>query len=74
MNASKCTGQTCVGDLRLAPLDVGFDLRLENMSVKLPDEFRTVGLEIDGETWLIEGTRREMVQAIRDAGYSICGE
>ncbi len=71
MNRKKCTGQTCVGDLRLAPLDVGFDLRLTGVQVKLPDVFRSVGLDIDGETWLVSGTRDEMVQAILDAGYSI---
>lgn len=71
MKKTNCTGQTCVGDLRLPPLDVGFDVRLHDMQIDLPDEFSSVGLQIDGETWLIEGTREEMVQAILDAGYLI---
>lgn len=71
MKKTNCTGQTCVGDLRLAPLDVGFDVRLHDMQIDLPDDFSSVGLAIDGETWLIEGTREEMVQAILDAGYLI---
>lgn len=67
------TGQTCVGDLRLTPLDVGFDLRRHDMAVNLPDEFNSVGLEIKGETYLIEGTREEMIREIKKAGYKIGG-
>ena len=71
MERKKFTGQTCVGDLRLSPLDVGFDLRSTNQRVILPVDFDTVGIEQDGDIWLIEGCREEMIQAIRDAGYSV---
>lgn len=65
------TGNTCVGDLRLAPIDVGFDLRLHGIAVEIPAEFASVGLERDGEVYLCEGTRQEMIDAILDAGYIV---
>lgn len=71
MTRTLATGQTCVGDLRLSPLDVGFDLRLQGIAVKIPDAFASVGLEQDGDVWLISGTRDEMIAAIRAAGYAI---
>lgn len=73
MRKTKTTGQTCVGDLRLTPLDVGFDIRLHDMAVNLPAEFASVGLEVKGETYLIEGTREEMIREIKRAGYKIGG-
>ena len=39
MKRTKVTGQMCVGRRRLLPIDVGFDLRLHDMAVKLPDTF-----------------------------------
>lgn len=74
MTRGKRTGRTCVGDVRLSPLDVGFDLRLCNMAVKLPAAFETVGLDIDGDTYLIRGTREEMIAAIKEAGYEVSEE
>jgi len=71
MKKKKTTGQTCVGDLRLTPLDIGFDLRVQDMAIALPDNFSSVGLDIGGETYLISGTREEMIAAIREAGYRI---
>ena len=72
MTRTDVTGQTCVGDLRLAPLDVGFDLRRSGHTVRLPDwEWQSVGLEQDGRVWLVAGTIEEMVAAIRAAGYTI---
>jgi len=71
MTIINVTGETCVGELRLSPLDVGFDLRLHDMPVQLPADFQSVGLDIDGETYLIMGTRDEMIAAICEAGYSI---
>lgn len=62
MKKTRTTGQTCVGDLRLTPLDVGFDVRLAGKSV---------GIEQDGETYLIEGSREELIEAIEAAGYTI---
>ena len=72
MRKTKCTGQTCVGELRLAALDVGFDLRKTGTPVALPGRFSSVGLnDADGETYLIEGTRQEMIDAIKAAGYTL---
>lgn len=41
------------------------------MAVALPESFKSVSIEQDGEVYLVEGTREEMVQAIRDAGYRV---
>lgn len=71
MNKVNVTGQTCVGDLRLSSLDIGFDLRLQDMAIQLPESFSSVGLDINGKTYLITGTRDEMVSAIVQAGYRI---
>jgi hypothetical protein len=71
MKKTLTSGQTCVGDVRLTPLDVGFDLRLHDMEVRLPADFKSVGIEEDGETYLVEGTREEMVAAIKAAGYRV---
>jgi len=71
MKRTNKTGCTCVGDLRLSPLDIGYDLRLTDTKIELPPVFTSVGLDIDGQTWLIEGTREEMIAAIREAGYPI---
>lgn len=71
MKKTRTTGQTCVGEVRLTPLDVGFDLRLHGMVIELPDEFDSVGIEQDGETYLVEGTREEMIKAIKAAGYTV---
>lgn len=72
MKRTNATGQTCIGDLRLAPIDVGFDLRAAGHTVMIPERpFASVGLEQDGETWLIEGEREELIQAIKDAGYEV---
>jgi len=66
------TGSTCVGDLRLSSLDVGFDLRAAGHAIRLPEKFASVGLnDQEGRTWLISGSRDEMVAAIRDAGYAV---
>jgi hypothetical protein len=70
MKETQCSGN-CLGDLRLSPLDVGFDVRSANMPIELPAEFHSVGLDRNGQTWLIEGTREEMTRAIIDAGYVI---
>lgn len=71
MKCTRMTGKTCVGDLRLSPLDVGFDLRVQSMAIEIPEQFASVGLDIDGDTYLLEGTREEMIAAIREAGYLI---
>ena len=71
MTKTRITGQTYVGDLRLTALDVGFDLRLHDYAVQLPESFRSVGLDIGGETYLIEGTRNDLITTIRAAGYVV---
>jgi len=71
MKRTNKTGCTCVGELRLSSLDVGFDLRDAGTPVSLPDAFSSVGIEENGEVFLVEGTRAEMVAAIRSAGYAI---
>lgn len=71
MKRARVTGMTCVGDLRLAAIDVGYDLRTAGHAVFLPDQFGSVGLDANGQTWLIEGTREEMIEAIKEAGYTI---
>jgi hypothetical protein len=71
MKRTKMTGKTCVGELRLSSLDVGFDLRLRNLVICPPKYFKSVGLEEDGEVYLIEGTRDEMIGEMRKAGYRV---
>ena len=58
MKRTLATGQTCVGELRLTPLDVAVDLKALDLPVTLPASFASVGLVSDGVTWLVEGTRR----------------
>jgi hypothetical protein len=70
MRTTDVTGQTCVGDLRLSCLDVGFDVRGIG-TVRLPEQFSSAGIERDGRVLLIEGTRAEMVAAIKEAGYKV---
>ena len=71
MKKSKVTGQTWVADVSFTPLDVGFDVRLHDMQVEIPQDTRSCGYEQDGETWLVEGTRDEIVAAVTAAGYSV---
>lgn len=72
MKKTEMTGQTCVGDLMLSVLDVGYDVREVGQWVLIPDDFESVGLtDREGRTWLIEGTREEMIAAIREAGYEV---
>ena len=60
-----------MGDLRLSALDVGYDLRAQNFVAIVPPDCTSVGLDIDDETWLIEGTRSEIIDAMLDAGYRV---
>ena len=68
------TGDTCVGDLRLSPLDIGFDIRIHGIEVRLPKQFDSVGFEENGKIYLITGSRHEMIKAIKKAGYKIYDE
>jgi len=74
MTKTKVTGQICVGDVRLAPIDVGFDVRAYGMAVEIPDDATSVGFEQFGDTWLVEGTREEIVAAVKAAGYRVVNE
>lgn len=69
MKKTRMKGGMCVGEVRLAPIDVGFDVRLQEMLIELPAQFASAGIDINGTLYLIEGTREEMVSAIRQAGY-----
>jgi hypothetical protein len=72
MKKTNMTGYTVVGDLRLSAIDVGFDMRRTGHLVKLPKTFTSVGLDDGrGETWLIEGTRTEMIAEIQANGYRV---
>ncbi len=71
MKKTRVTGQTCVGAVRLAPIDVGFDVRLHDMAVEVPPDATSAGCERDGQTWLVEGTRDEVVAELVAAGYRV---
>ncbi|MCK9568775.1 hypothetical protein M0R72_07535 [Candidatus Pacearchaeota archaeon] len=45
-----------VGEVRLSSLDVGFDLRATGTAVSLPDTFSSVGIEEDGQVFLLDGS------------------
>jgi hypothetical protein len=71
MKKTLATGQTCVGDWRLTPLDVGFDLLTTGHRAQPPASFSSVGIGQDGQTYLVEGTREEMLAAVKQAGYNL---
>jgi len=71
MKKTKTTGQTCIGDLRLSPIDIGFDPRITGHPIQIPEHFASVGIEVDGDTYIIEGTRDEMIREMVGAGYKI---
>ena len=71
MKRTNMRGQTCVGDLRLSALDVGFDLRLHGYEVDVPNDCTSAGYDVDGVTWLIEGTAEEIREELKRAGYKV---
>ena len=71
MKKTNMTGKTCVGELRLSALDVGFDLRLHGYEVDVPNDCTSAGYDEDGVTWLIEGTADEIRAELRRAGYKV---
>lgn len=73
MKITRTTGETCVGEVRLAPIDAGFDVRLHKMMVIIPEDAASAGYEQDGDTWLVEGTREEIVRVLTGAGYTVRG-
>lgn len=72
MITTDMTGKTCVGELRLSALDVGFDLRLHCIPIEIPDGCVSVGYDdADGHTWLVEGTPDEIRETLTKAGYAV---
>lgn len=71
MTLTKMNGKTNVGEVRLAPLDMGFDVKEVDITVHLPDDFGSVGFEKDGDVYLAMGTREELVAELILAGYRI---
>lgn len=72
MIITNMAGKTCVGELRLSALDVGFDLRLHDIAVNVPDDCTSAGYDdADGHTWLVEGTPDEIRETLTKAGYAV---
>ena len=72
MIVTDMTGKTCVGELRLSALDVGFSLRDQRTPVEIPGDCHSCGYDdADGHTWLIEGTPEEIREALVKAGYAV---
>lgn len=44
MTLTKMNGKTNVGEVRLAPLDMGFDVKEVDITVHLPDDFWLGGI------------------------------
>ena len=58
---------------RLAPIDVGFDLRVQNMPVTVDpqdDPLRVSYEDNDGERYVIEGSQAEVLEYLKGLGYS----
>jgi hypothetical protein len=58
-------------DVRVAPIDVGFDLRGENMVVRLPAGTRIASYEHNGERLVVEGKTSDVARVLRAAGYRV---
>lgn len=72
MKKTNMTGKTCVGELRLSALDVGFSLRVQRTPVEIPSDCRSCGYDdADGHTWLVEGTPEEIRAELRRVGYKV---
>jgi hypothetical protein len=77
------TNEMCIGYVRLACIDVGFDLRWSDTYVALPDEWpaelvsqgcpHTTGVGFDREDgrYLVWGSREEISRELIAAGYKI---
>ena len=64
-------GSTLDIGLRLAPLDVGFDLRAEKMRVVVPRETDVASYSPrdDGERYVVIGRVDDIVAVLRGEGY-----
>lgn len=56
------------------PIDVGFDPRTAGIAVDLPPDAGAVTLDDDGIQRRVEGSRSELVEALREAGYTVAEE
>lgn len=56
-----------------APIDVGFDLRVQEIPVILPDDATAVTFNSNGELNVVEGDRDVLARALYDAGYNVYG-
>ena len=68
-------GIMCLGSVRLLPIDVGFDVRITGDSVILPEDLGDgVGYENpEGIPCVVTGPRDEVIEVLREAGYTIAG-
>lgn len=72
LTVRRATGYTCLGDWRLTPLDVGFDLRVVGIATAPPrDGDGSVGIDIDGEQYEITGPHATLIAVARAAGYAV---
>jgi hypothetical protein len=56
--------------VRLAPIDVGFDLRGKNVPAEFPPDTTVASYAtVDGKRCVVEGTPSEVVETLRAAGY-----
>jgi hypothetical protein len=59
-------------DIRLSPLDVGFDLRTTDTPVVLPSWAKSVSWTDDaGQLWRADGTPAELAAELRAAGFRV---
>lgn len=84
MKISKTTGH-CLGAVRLAAIDVGFDPREEGKKISLPNDHAMLariaedgpddqtGVGFDGPDgrYIVRGTRDEIVAVLAEHGYEI---
>lgn len=58
--------------ISITPLDMGFDVRVLGMAVRIPDWITGLRLmKRDGKIHTIHGTREELLAAAREAGYAV---
>ena len=56
-------------EVRLAPIDVGFDLRANGMVASIPSDTKIASYEYEGVRYVVEGTSDEVIEALESAGY-----
>jgi hypothetical protein len=57
--------------LRLAPIDVGFDLRVTATNVEVPHGTTVASYEHGGECLVVEGTLADVWEVLESAGYTL---